>query len=149
MSLQETIESALKDAMRANDAVRKTAIRSIIAGLKLLKVEKQAELTDEDVLAVIRKEIKSQHEAIADAQKASRPDLVQEAEVLIAIYETYVPQLMTREQVALHANAAIAETGASSPADMGKVMKVLQPKLKGQADGKVISDVVKELLASK
>lgn len=147
MSLQATIESALKDAMRANDVPRKTALRSIIAGIKLAKVEKQAELTDEDVVAIVRKEIKSQREAIVDAQKASRADLVTESETLIAIYEGYVPQQLSREQVAEQVKAAIAETGASGPADMGKVMKVIQPKLKGLADGKTISDVVKELLA--
>jgi uncharacterized protein YqeY len=147
MSLQETIESALKDAMRAGDAPRKTALRSIIAGIKLAKVEKQAELTDEDVVSIIRKEIKSQREAIVDAQKASRSDLIGESEALIAIYESYVPQQLSREQVAEHVKAAIAEVGASGPADMGKVMKVIQPKLKGLADGKTISDVVKELLA--
>ncbi|MBM4422883.1 MAG: GatB/YqeY domain-containing protein [Chloroflexi bacterium] len=148
MSLQQTIEAALKEAMRASDDTRKTALRSVIAGIKLVRVEKQAELTDDDVQAVIRKEIKSQRESIADAQKASRADLVSQSESLIAVLESFLPKQMTRDDVAAEARAAIAETGAAGPADMGKVMKVLQPKLKGLADGKLVSDVVKELLAS-
>lgn len=149
MSLQQTIESALKDAMRAQDDTRRIALRSIIAGIKLEKVEKQAELTDDEVLSIIRKEIKGQREAIADAEKASRPDLIQKSEALIAIYESYLPQQLSREQVTEQAKAVITETGAVGPADMGKVMKILQPKVKGLADGKLVSDVVKELLAPK
>ncbi|HLF00471.1 MAG TPA: GatB/YqeY domain-containing protein [Anaerolineales bacterium] len=149
MSLQQTIEAALKDALRANDETRKTALRSVIAGIKLAKVEKQAELTDEEVLAVIGKEIKSQREAIADAEKAARADLIAPAQALMAVLESYLPRQLSREQVVAHANAAIAEAGAAGPADMGKVMKILQPKLKGLADGKVISEVVRELLAAK
>jgi hypothetical protein len=149
MSLQQTIESALKDAMRANDDTRKIALRSVIAGIKLAKVEKQAELTDEDVLAVVGKEIKSQREAIADAEKAARADLIAQAQALIAVLEAYLPKQLSREEVAARAKAVIAATNAAGPADMGKVMKVLQPQLKGLADGKVISEVVRELLAAR
>lgn len=149
MSLQQTIESALKDAMRAQDETRKIALRSILAGIKLARVEKQAELTDEEILTIIRKEIKVQREAIADAEKASRPDLIEKSEALITIYDSYLPQQLSREQVAEQVKTAIEETGAAGPGDMGKVMKVIQPKLKGLADGKLVSDVVKELLAAK
>lgn len=148
MSLQQTVESALKDAMRANNDTRKTVLRGIIAGIKLTKVEKQAELTDEDVQAVIRKEIKAQREAIADAQKASRPDLVEGAEAQIKILEEFTPKQLSRDEVVAAAQAVMAEVGASTPADMGKVMKVLQPRIKDVADGRMISEVVKELLAS-
>ena len=149
MSLQHSIESALKDALRSGDETRKTALRLMIAGIKNAKVEKQAELTDEDVQNIVSKEVKSQREAIADAQKAVRPDLVAQAENLIAAMETFLPRQLSRAEIAAHVQAVMAETGANSPADMGKVMKALQPKLKGLADGKLISDVVKELLARK
>ena len=149
MSLQHSIESALKDALRSGDETRKTALRLVIAGIKNAKVEKQAELTDEDVQNIVSKEVKSQREAIADAQKAVRPDLVAQAENLIAAMETFLPKQLSRAEIAAHAQAVMAETGANGPADMGKVMKALQPKLKGLADGKLISDVVKELLAGK
>ncbi len=148
MSLQQNIESELKNAMRASDETRKTALRSVIAGIKLAKVEKQAELTDDDVQAVIRKEIKSHRESIADAQKASRADLAAQSEAIIAILESFLPKQFSRDEIIAQAQAVIAEVGASSPVDMGKVMKVLQPKLKGLADGKLVSDVVKELLTA-
>jgi hypothetical protein len=148
MSLKQTIESDLLKAMKAGDETRKTALRAVIAGIKLAVVEKRHEpFSDEDVLAVIRKEIKSQREAIADAHKANRANLVQESEALIAALEAYLPKQLSREEIAAQARAAIAEVGAAGPADMGKVMKTLQPRLKGLADGKLVSEVVKELLA--
>ncbi len=147
MSIKETIETELKNAMRSGDEVRKTALRSAIAGIKLAAVDKHGELTDEETQNVIRKEIKSQRESIADAQKASRADLVERAEALIAILEAFLPRQMSRDEIAAQARGVIAEVGAGGPADTGKVMKVLQPKLKGLADGKLIGDVVKELLA--
>lgn len=150
MSLKETIESELLKAIRAGDETRKTALRAVIAGIKLAVVERRNEpFTDEDVLAVVRREIKSQRESIADAQKANRADLVQDSEALIAVLESYLPKQLSREEVLAQARAAIAEVGAAGPADMGKVMKVLQPRLKGLADGKLVSDMVKELLAGK
>lgn len=150
MSLKETIESELLKAIKAGDERRKTALRAVIAGIKLAVVERRNEpFTDEDVLAVIRKEIKSQRESIADAQKANRADLVQDSEALIAVLEPYLPKQLSREEVLAQARAAIAEVGAAGPADMGKVMKVLQPRVKGLADSKLVSDVVKELLAGK
>ena len=150
MSLKETIESELLKAIKAGDETRKTALRDVIAGIKLAVVERRNEpFTDEDVLAVVRREIKSQRESIADAQKANRADLVQDSEALIAVLESYLPKQLSREEVLAQARAAIAEVGAAGPADMGKVMKVLQLRVKGLADGKLVSDVVKELLAGK
>lgn len=134
--------------MRAGDETRKTALRGVIAGIRLARVEKQAELADDDVLAIIRKEIKSHRESIADARKASRGDLAAQSEAQIAAIESFLPKQLSREEVVARARSSIAETGASGPADMGKVMKVLQPELKGLADGKLVSDVVKELLTS-
>ncbi|MEK7440760.1 MAG: GatB/YqeY domain-containing protein [Chloroflexota bacterium] len=148
MSLKQTIETELKNAMRAGDERRKIALRSIVAGIKLAEVEQRGTpLEDSDVLGIIQKEIKSQRESIADAQKASRPDLIAASEALITIYESFLPKQFSRDEVIVHVQAAIAEVGATHPGDMGKVMKVIQPKLKGQADSKLISEVVKELLA--
>ena len=148
MSLKETIESELLKAMKAGDETRKTALRSVIAGIRLAVVEKRNQpFADDDVLDIIRKEIKSQRESIADAQKANRADLVQGSEALIAVLEPFLPRQMNQEEILAQARAAIAEVGAAGPADMGKVMKVLQPRVKGLADGKLVSDVVRELLA--
>jgi len=150
MSLKQTIETELKNAMRAGDETRKTALRSIVAGIKLAEVEQRGTpLEDSTVLGVIQKEIKSQRESIADAQKASRADLITRAEALIAVFESFLPKQLSRDEVIVRVRAAIAEAGAANPGDMGKVMKIIQPKLKGQADSKLISEVVKELLAPK
>jgi uncharacterized protein YqeY len=149
MTLQATIEDGLKQALRAGDELRKTTLRGVIAGIKLVQVDKQAPLTDDDVQGVVRKEIKAQREAIADAQKASRPDLIAQAEATIGVLEAYLPQQLSRDEIEAQARQVIAEVGASGPADMGKVMKTLQPRLKDKADGKLISDVVKALLAPK
>ena len=148
MSLQQAIEAALKEALRANADVRKTTIRGVIAGIKNARVDKQADLSDEEVQGIVRKEIKAQREVIVDAQKAARPELITEAESKIQILEEFIPQQLSRSEIADHVKAAMAEVGATGPADMGKVMKVLQPKLKDLADGKTISAVVKELLQS-
>jgi uncharacterized protein YqeY len=150
MSLKETIETELKNAMRAGDDTRKTALRGVIAAIKLAAVEQRGtELTDDDVQNLVRKEIKAQREAIADAQKASRGDLIARSEALIAVLETFLPKQFSRDEISAQARAVIAEVGAGGPADMGKVMKVLQPKLKGLADSRLVGDVVKELLAQK
>lgn len=149
MSLKETIEAELKNALRSGDETRKTALRSIIAGIKLAAVDKRQGLDDADVLAVINKEIKSQREALADAEKANRPDLTAKAQATSAILESFLPRQLSRDKVAAQVSAAIAEVGAAGPGDMGKVMKVLQPRLKGLADGKTVSDLVRELLAGK
>lgn len=146
MSLQQTIEAALKEALRANAETRKTTLRGVIAGIKNARVDKQADLTDEEVQGIVRKEIKAQREVIVDAQKAARPDLIAEAESKIQILEEFIPKQLSRADIAEQVKAIMAEVGASGPADMGKVMKVVQPRLKDLADGKTISDVVKELL---
>lgn len=147
MLLKQTIENELKNAMRSGDETRKTTLRGVIAAMKLAQVEKRAELDDGEVLAVIQKELKSQRESLADAQRASRADLAALAETSIAILESFLPRQLSREEIAGRARKAIAEVGARGPADMGKVMKALQPQLKGIADGKLTSEVVKELLA--
>src|SRR5574341_308685 len=147
MTLQATIQDGLIQALRAGDEVRKIALRGVLAGIKLAQVEKQAHLTDEEAQGIIRKEIKSQREAIADAQKASRPDLVAQGEAMIGVLESFLPKQLSRDEVLKHAKAVISEVGATGSADMGKVMKALQPRLKGLADGKLVSDVVKELLS--
>ncbi len=150
MSLKETVETELKNAMRAGDEIRKTALRGIIAGIKLAAVEQRGtELTDDDVQNIVRKEIKVQRESIADARKALRDDLVTRSEALIAVLETFLPRQFSRDEIIAQAKAVMAEVNAAGPADMGKVMKVLQPKLKGLADSRLVGDVVKELLARK
>lgn len=135
--------------MRANHAVRKITLRGILAGIKLAQVDKQAELTDSEVQKVVRKEIKAEREAILDAHKAVRPELVAEGEAKLKILEEFVPRQLGREEIAEKVRAVMLELGAAGPADLGRVMKVVQPQLKDLADGKTVGDVVRELLATK
>ena len=148
MHPKEQLQADLKDAMRSGDAIRKSAIRMALAAIKNAEVAKIGELDEGETLAVLQKEVKQRHETIADAEKAGKPEMVEEARAEIAVLETYLPAQLSREEIAGHAQAAIEEVGATSPKQMGDVMRVLMPRLKGQADGKLVNEVVRELLAS-
>lgn len=146
MDLRQKIEFDLKEAMRASDDMRRRTLRMVLAGIKLAEVEKREQLNDQGVIAVIQKEVKTRREAIQDAQKANRSDLVQAAEDELKFLETYLPQGLSASELKALAEAAIAEVGAKSIADLGKVMKILMPRLQGKASGDQVSRVVRELL---
>ena len=147
MSLKDELNNQLKDAMRANDAMRKTVLRGALSNIKLAEVDK-GELDDGELLALMQKEVKSRRESIADAEKAGRDDLIQEAEAEIEILETFLPKPLSDEELAALVKESIAESGASSMSDMGKVMGVLMPKIQGRADGGAASKLVREQLGS-
>lgn len=151
MSLREQLSSDLKDAMRQRDEVRKRAIRSVIAAVKQAETELDASgnrvvLDDDGILAVIAKQARQRKESITEYRKGGREDLVAEEEAELAILEAYLPQQLTREEIEAEARQVIAEVGASSPRDMGKVMKPLMARLRGRADGRLANQVVRELL---
>jgi uncharacterized protein YqeY len=148
MNLKEQLQADLKEAMKSGDAIRKTTIRMALAAIKNAEVEKIGELDEGETLALLQKEVRQRRESIEEAEQAGRDDLVKEGESEIVVLEGYLPAQLSREEIAAHAQAAIEETGAASPKDMGNVMRVLMPKLKGQADGKLVNEVVRELLAS-
>ena len=148
MNSKEQLQADLKEAMKSGDAVRKTTIRMALASMKLAEVEKIGELDEGEMLAILQREVKQRRESIEDANAAGRDDLAQENEAEIAILEGYLPAQLSRDEIASHAQAAIEEVGATNPKEMGNVMRVLMPKLKGQADGKLVNEVVRELLAS-
>lgn len=145
---QKRIENDFKTAFKSEDEVSKRTLRMVLASIKLVEVEKGRTLSDDEVLVVLQKEIKSLRESITDAKKAGRDDLIAETEPEIQILEQYTPQQLNEDQIKELAEDAIAEVGASSPQEMGKVMKVLMPKVQGQADGSKVSAVVRSLLAS-
>lgn len=149
MDTKLKLEADLKEAMRAANEMKKTTIRSVIAAIKLAQVDKGGPLDDQAVLALVQKEIKSRRESIADAAKAGRPDLISAAEQEITILEAYLPAQMSTEKLVELASAAIAEAGASLPSDMGKVMKILIPRVQGQAANDQVSKVVRQLLEPK
>jgi uncharacterized protein YqeY len=119
----------------------------VLAAIKQVEVDKRVTLDDPAVTALIQKEIKNRREALEEAKKAERADLAEANEAEIKILEVYLPKAMPADELRALAQAAIAETGASAPSDMGKVMKVVMPKVAGRAPNDMISAIVKELLA--
>ena len=169
MSLKEQLNADLKAAMKAGDDVRKTVLRQLLAGVRQAELDKRAatvreigrgaELTaeqldkldqlsldDTEITVAIQKEAKSRRESIADAEQAGRDDLAKANQAELAIIEGYLPRQMSREEIAALARQAIAETGATDAKQAGAVMKVLAPRTRGQADGRLVNEVVRELL---
>jgi uncharacterized protein YqeY len=147
MNTKEKLSQALKDAMRARDKRRKSAIRLALAAIKNTEIDNKTELDEPDVLAIIQKEVKYRRETIEAAERADRQDLIAEANEEIAILEAFLPQPFTTEELENLARAAISEAGATSPREMGNVMKLLMLQVKGRADGKTVSQIVLQLLS--
>ena len=146
MDTKTQLNESVKDAMKSGDEIRKRTVRMVLAAVKQAEVDKQAALEDLAVVALIQKEIKNRREAIEEAKKANRPDLIADNETEIKVLEVFLPQAMPAEELRALVQAAIAETGASAPGDMGKVMKIVMPKIAGRAPNDMISSMVKELL---
>jgi len=146
MSLKTDLEDSLKQALRSGDDVRKRVIRMALAAIKLSEVEKGKSLDDAMIISVLQKELKAREETIAEAEKAGRADLITENQAEIAVLREFLPQPLSQAELEALAQQAIEETGAVSPSDMGKVMKLLLPRLEGRASGSAASDVVRKLL---
>ena len=146
MNVKTQLNDSMKDAMKTGDEVRKRTVRMVLAGIKQAEVDKRTELDDLAVIGLIQKEIKNRREALEEAKKANRPDLVEANEKEIKVLEAFLPKAMPAEELRVLVQAAIAETGASSPSDMGKVMKVVMGKVAGRAPGDLVSSTVRELL---
>ncbi len=138
--------TALKAAMKSGDAEKKMTIRAVQANVKQIEIDQKKTVTDEDVLAVIQKEVKSLRESASDSEKAGREDLAAQAQNRIKMLEEFLPAQMSRDEIMALATKAVADSGASSPKDMGAVMKLLMPETRGKADGKLVSSIVSELL---
>ena len=146
MDLKTQINDSLKNAMKSGDMTRKDTLRMALAAIKQVEVDKRITLDDAAVMALLQKEIKNRREALEEAKKANRPDLVSANEAEIVILEVFLPKAMPAEELRALVQAAIAETGAAAPADMGKVMKAVMPKVAGRAANDAISAMVRELL---
>lgn len=146
MLSRQSIEQALKEAMRNNDEVARRTLRMILSAIKLAEVEKGASLDETALVAVLQKELKSRRESIADAEKANRPDLAEAAKAEIAVIESFLPKQLTLEELEQIAREAILEANATTSADMGKVMKILMSKVQGRAAGDQVSQMVRKLL---
>ena len=136
----------MKDAMKSGDEIRKRTVRMVLAAVKQVEVDKRVDMDDMAIVALIQKEIKNRREAIEEAKKANRSDLIEGNEAEIKVLEVFLPQAMSADELRALVQAAITETGAAAPSDMGKVMKVVMPKVAGRAPNDAISTAVKELL---
>lgn len=148
MDTKANLNQALKDAMKSGDEPRKRTVRMVLAAIKQVEVDKRIELDEAAVIAILQKEVKTRRESLEEAKKAERQDLAAAAQVEIDILNTFLPQSMSGEELRELARQAISETGASGPADMGKVMKAMLPKVAGRAPGDQVSAAVRELLTS-
>ncbi len=149
MTLKTQLNDSMKDAMKSGDEVRKRTVRMVLAAVKQAEVDKRTEIDDMVVMNLIQKEMKNRRESLEEAKKANRADLVEANEAEIKVLEAFLPKAMPAEELRALVQAAIDETGASTPADMGKVMKVVMAKVAGRAPNDVVSATVRELLQSK
>lgn len=147
MIKKEELQEALKDAMRANDDLRKRTLRMALAAIRLAEVEKGGALDESAVLGILQKEVKTRQEAVEEAQRAGREDLVQAAQAEIEILKTFLPAPFSPQDLEALVRQVIIEVGATSLREMGQVMKVLMPRLEGRATGQQASETVRRLLS--
>ena len=146
MILKERINEDMKAAMRARDPDKLSVIRLLLAAIKQREVDERIQLDDAAVIAVIDKMLKQRKDSITQYEAAGRQDLVDAERFEAELLQTYLPAGLSREEIAVAISAAVAETGAAGPGDMGKVMGVLKPKLAGRADMTEVSKLVKAAL---
>ena len=147
MSLKARITEDMKAAMKAKEAAKLSAIRLLTAAIKQKEVDERIELDDAAVAAVIEKLVKQRKDSVTQYEAANRQDLADVEKAEITILSAYLPEKMSSEEVAAAVAAAVAQTGAKGPADMGKLMAVLKPQLAGKADMAEVSKQVKAALA--
>ena len=146
MSMKTQLNDSMKDAMKSGDEVRKRTVRMALAAIKQAEVDKRIELDDAAVMSLLQKEIKNRRESLEEAKKVNRADLIEANEAEINVLQGFLPQAMPAEELRSLVQAAIAETGAVSPADMGKVMKTVMPRVAGRAPNDMVSATVREFL---
>ena len=146
--LREKIANDMRDAMKAREQIRVATLRMLMAAVKNTEVEKLHELSDDEVLDVVAREAKRRRESIDAFKQGGRDDLVEKENGELAVLEAYLPEKLSDEELAKLVDEAIAETGASTPKQMGEVMKALMPKVRGRADGAQVSTLVKGKLGA-
>jgi len=146
--LKQTIQSDMKTAMKGGDKRRLGVIRLILAAIKQIEVDERIELSDERVLVVLDKMTKQRRDSFEQYQKAERADLAEQESFELGVIKAYLPEALSDDEIATLVSEAIAESGAESQRDMGKVMGVLKPKLQGRADMGKVSGLVKQKLSS-
>jgi uncharacterized protein YqeY len=146
MALQERLSEEMKNAMKSRDDLRLSAIRMVRSAVKNKEIDARRDLADQEIVEVLSTLVKQRRDSIRMFTEAGRDDLVAKEEKELAILLEFLPQQLGRDEVAALVEKVIAESGAQGSRDMGKVMKLLMPHVAGRADGKMVSDVVREKL---
>jgi uncharacterized protein YqeY len=149
METKNELEQALKTAIKAGDDVTKRTVRMALAAIRQVEIDKQISLDEPAVLAILQKEIKTRRESVEEASKVNRMDIVASTQAEIKVLEVYLPPALGVDELKALVEAAITEVGAVTPADMGRVMKVLMPRVAGRAAGDQVSALVREMLQDK
>lgn len=149
MSLKEKLRSDMAAAMRQGDSDKRNTLRMLIAAVKQAEVDDQVTLDDAGVQAVLSKQAKQRRESIADYEKAGRTELAANEEMELAVIETYLPQMMSPDEIKAIAEPILAQLGVTDMKGMGQVMGQLMPLVKGKADGRIVNEVVRELLQNR
>ena len=149
MTLRERLEIYFKAAFKSSDKARLSSLRLIKAALKNREIEKREELSDDEVIEVLSTLAKQQKESIVEFRKGGRKDLVLKEEAELGVIKEYLPEELPEEEIDRMINECISEVSASSISDMGRIMKVLMPRIKGRADGKVVNAKVRKILQDK
>lgn len=141
-----TLQADMKQALKSGEKLRLSTLRMLISSIKNESIEKRMELTDEEVITVIQREVKQRRNAIEEYKKGNRDDLVKQADEEIAFLEAYLPKQLSDEELEALVKETMAEVSIASPKEMGKLMAKLMPKVKGKADGNRVQAIVKQLL---
>lgn len=144
--MKEELLKALKEAMKNKDEVMKDTITLLRSAILQVEKDSQKQLSEDEMLAIVSKEVKKRKESISDYEKANREDLVNKLKREIEILSVYLPEQLTEDEISKLVDEAIIKVNALSPRDMGKVMQELRPKTNGKADGKIVSQIVKNKL---
>lgn len=147
MSLKEQLNAGMKEAMKAREDLRLSVIRMVRSAVHNREIDQKQELDDQGIIEVLSTLVKQRRESIRLYQEGNRPDLVEKEEAELAVLLGFLPAQLTPEEISALVGRVIAETGASGPKDMGKVMKAVTPLIAGRADGKTVSDLVRQQLA--
>lgn len=145
--MKEELLKELKESMKNKDELRKNTITMLRSAILQVEKDSQKELNDDEIIVIISKEVKKRRDSIQDYQKVQRDDIVQDLNKEIEILSKYLPKQLTEDEIKTLVEEAIKESDAQGQKDMGKVMQILRPKTAGKADGKIVSEIVKEKLS--
>ncbi|MCA0458599.1 MAG: GatB/YqeY domain-containing protein [Chloroflexi bacterium] len=143
---KERLQAGLKESMINKDSLRRDVIRGLLSAVKQVEIDGRKELNDDDVTTIVQKEAKKRRESIDEATKVGRSEIADQEKLELAIIESFLPVQLSRDEVKVIVEETIAQTGVTSAKEIGKLMGALMPKVKGLADGKLVNEVVRELL---